>query len=88
MAKEVPIHQVGRFGLTLTIFNNRVEAKDGGCLFAKNTTIPFKQIASVQFEPAVERLTIETTGGKKHKFLLSGLGNRAREAAAVIQARL
>jgi hypothetical protein len=88
MAQEKPLHTVSRWGLTLSIFSNRVEAKDGGCLFSKRTMIPFKQIAAVQFDPAIERLTIETTGGKRHNFLLSGMGNRAREAAAVIQNHL
>lgn len=85
MATDKPLHQVSRPGLVLKVFGNRVEVEDGFLFLKSNTTIFFKNIASVQFEPAVERLMIETTGGKKYKYLLSGMGNRAKAAADAIK---
>lgn len=62
-----PIFESSMLGFTVKVFKNRIEYKK---LFQK-VTIPVNQIASIDAGiPGVQAITVETTGGKKHKIVI------------------
>lgn len=61
------IFESSMLGFTVKVFTNRIEYKK---LFQR-VVIPINQIASVDAGiPGVQAITVETTGGKKHKIVI------------------
>jgi hypothetical protein len=76
------IHKVRRPMFSISVHDTHVEVMDRrGCfgLFVpKNTTIPIRNIASVDVSRMTEVLSIHTIDGKEHKFRMGGLGGAAK----------
>ncbi len=66
-------------GFKTTVYANRVAYK---FILGSETSIPIKQIASVEVGmPLLQQVIIETTGGKRHKFVVAvGQKDKLRDA--------
>ena len=65
-----PISEYNCAGLHVTVFNNRMEIKPPGGIFAKKKMILFRNIASLEMPPVLNCLDIYTNDGKKHRVSL------------------
>ena len=75
-----------RFGLSIRVYANRLEIRDGILFTQKRTVIPFKNIASVGVGTLTKRLEITTNDGAVYKYALGGFGKvqRCRDAIAAL----
>ena len=63
-------------GFKTTVYENRVSYK---FLLGGETSIPIKQIASVELGmPLLQQVIIETAGGKKHKLVVKIGGDKEK----------
>lgn len=76
----------GRMFLAVTVYENRIEVKDGMFPFVRKRIIPAKSISSVSVSKFTKQLEIVTNDGKTYKYALGGFGKAqaCRDAIAVI----
>ena len=64
-----PILRASRFGFSAEVFPAYVRLTNGTWL-KKRTTIPLRQIATVERDRAPGYVTLTTSGGQAHRFLI------------------
>lgn len=57
-----------RLFFSITIYNKYLEVKEGFLLFAKRTSIPLSNIASVDLSRFTKQIVILTNDGKEYKY--------------------
>ena len=68
------MRKFSRLGLTIRVYDNRVEIGDGMWPFRKKTIIPFQSIASVEVSKFTKQLVIMTNDSKTRKYAIGGFG--------------
>jgi hypothetical protein len=66
-----PLHRARLPGYRITIWPNRVQVEQGVLPWKKETSIPFKNMASVEIKPPFKHLVRRTNDGKVYEYHIS-----------------
>jgi len=74
-----------RFGLRITVHDNRVEVRDGIFPTMRKSVIPLGNIAGVEVTRLTKRLVITTNDGKAHSYAIGGFGKAQKCRDAIVE---